>query len=421
MPARQRTLTATIAWSHDLLDAPEQRLFRRISVFVGGFTLDAAEAVCGDAELGLAVLDGIESLLEKSILGRHDGGARLRLLETVREYAVERASAGGRARRVPPPSCGVLREPRRGGRVRQRRCAVVVAALEAEHNNLRAALSWALEHEPLTALRLGSAIWRFWYARGYLTEGSRWLEEALLKAAGHDAPVDVRAEGADRRGRPRPLPRPVRPCGHAVRTEPRPVPGGRRSGRYCRRPPRVGARSQGGRRFRHGEDHVRGGPAHPRGAGRPLGAQLHAAVPRRGAVDGSGLRAGEPSDRRVAGGGPGDRRRPGRRPSRSPSRAMWRARSATTRPPKPRRPSPLRSTNGTAIGGVWRRRSGRSAWRSRGKAATPTRSPSTNGLSPPSPRSATATSSACASSGWRSARWRPARETRYACSPPTPL
>ena len=194
MPARQRTLTATIAWSHDLLDAPEQRLFRRISVFVGGFTLDAAEAVCGDAELGLAVLDGIESLLEKSILGRHGGGARLRLLETVREHGVERASAAGE-----------LAEFRRRhaayyvGLAEAAEFASVDAPswlqrLEAEHNNLRAALSWALEHEPLTAVRLGSAIWRFWYARGYLTEGGRWLEEALLKTAGHDAPVDVRAE-----------------------------------------------------------------------------------------------------------------------------------------------------------------------------------------------------------------------------------
>ena len=193
MPARQRTLTATITWSHDLLDAAEQRLFRRIAVFVGGFTLDAAEAVCGDAELGLAVLDGIESLLEKSLVGRH-GGARLRLLETVREYAVERASAAGELAELRRRHAAYYLGVAEAAEFASVDAPSWLQRLEAEHNNLRAALRWALEHEPLTALRLGSAIWRFWYARGHLTEGSRWLEEALLKTAGHDAPVVVRAE-----------------------------------------------------------------------------------------------------------------------------------------------------------------------------------------------------------------------------------
>ena len=188
MPARQRTLTATIGWSHDLLDAAEQRLFRRISVFVGGFTLDAAEAVCGDADLGLAVLDGLESLLEKSLLGHQEGDRgtpRFRMLETVREYAVEQARAAGE-----------LAEFRRRHAAYFLSLAESAAAefasvdapdwlqrLESDHNNLRASLSWALEeHDLETALRLSSAVWHFWYARGYLTEGSRWLEEALRMA-----------------------------------------------------------------------------------------------------------------------------------------------------------------------------------------------------------------------------------------------
>ena len=192
MPARQRTLTATITWSHDLLDAAEQRLFRRIAVFVGGFTLDAAEAVCGDAELGPAVLDGIESLLEKSLVGRH-GGARLRLLETVREYAVERASAAGELAELRRRHAAYYLGVAEAAEFASVDAPSWLQRLEVEHNNLRAALRWALEHEPLTALRLGSAIWRFWYARGHLTEGGRWLEEALLTTAGHDAPVVVRA------------------------------------------------------------------------------------------------------------------------------------------------------------------------------------------------------------------------------------
>ena len=125
MPARQQTLTATISWSYDLLDPAEQRLFRRISVFVGGFTFEAAEAVCGDADLGLAILDGLESLLAKSLLGHHEGDQgtpRFRMLETVREYALEQASAAGGARRVSPPSRGVLPETRRNGGVRVRQC-----------------------------------------------------------------------------------------------------------------------------------------------------------------------------------------------------------------------------------------------------------------------------------------------------------
>jgi predicted ATPase len=160
MPARQRTLTATITWSHDLLDAAEQRLFRRIAVFVGGFTLDAAEAVCGDAELGPAVLDGIESLLEKSLVGRH-GGARLRLLETVREYAVERASAAGELAELRRRHAAYYLGVAEAAEFASVDAPSWLQRLEVEHNNLRAALRWALEHEPSTALRLGSAIWRF--------------------------------------------------------------------------------------------------------------------------------------------------------------------------------------------------------------------------------------------------------------------
>ena len=190
MPARQQTLAATIGWSYDLLDPAEQRLFRRISVFVGGFTLDAAEAVCGDADLGLAVLDGLESLLAKSLLGRHEeerATPRFRMLETIREYALEQAHAaaelGEFRRRHAAYFLGV-------GEMAATKFSSFSAPewlqrLETDHNNLRASLSWALEeHDPDTALRLSSAVWHFWYARGYLTEGARWLEDALRMADG---------------------------------------------------------------------------------------------------------------------------------------------------------------------------------------------------------------------------------------------
>ncbi|HEY1296360.1 MAG TPA: tetratricopeptide repeat protein [Chloroflexota bacterium] len=188
MPARQQTLTATIGWSYDLLQPAEQRLFRRLCVFVGGFSLDAAEAVCGDADLGMTVLDGLESLLAKSLLERDDtdpGTPRFRMLETVREYAVDQARAAEE-----------LAEWQRRHASYFLSLAEVAASnfssinaphwlqrLEADHNNLRAALRWALDEQNAeTALRLNSAVWHFWYARGYLSEGSRWLGEALRLA-----------------------------------------------------------------------------------------------------------------------------------------------------------------------------------------------------------------------------------------------
>src|SRR5439155_26195164 len=99
--ARQRTLRSTITWSYDLLPETEQQVFRQLGVFVGGFTLEAAEAVCGgDGEVGFDVLDGIGSLVESSLVRLDellDGEPRFTMLETIREYAVERLEASGEA------------------------------------------------------------------------------------------------------------------------------------------------------------------------------------------------------------------------------------------------------------------------------------------------------------------------------------
>jgi predicted ATPase/DNA-binding CsgD family transcriptional regulator/transcriptional regulator with XRE-family HTH domain len=197
LPARHQTLTATIRWSYDLLDPGEQHLFRRLSVFVGGFTLEAAEAVCGDPDLGLVVLDGLESLLAKSLVGRHDENVRpprFRMLETIREYALEQARAKaevGEFRRRHAAyflRLAELAEPN----LASVNAHEWLQRLEADHNNLRASLRWALEeHDPDIALRLSSAVWQFWYARVYLTEGSRWLHEALRIADGvSSGPLD---------------------------------------------------------------------------------------------------------------------------------------------------------------------------------------------------------------------------------------
>jgi predicted ATPase/DNA-binding CsgD family transcriptional regulator/DNA-binding XRE family transcriptional regulator len=188
LPARQQTLTATISWSYDLLDPAEQRFFRRVSVFVGGFTLEAAEAVCGSADLELTVVDALESLLAKSLVGHQEGehdGPRFRMLETVREYALDQARIAGEVAHFRRRHAEYFL---RLARLAASNFASVNAPawlqrLETDHNNLRASLSWALEERDAdTALGLSSAIWHFWYARGYLAEGSRWLDEALRLA-----------------------------------------------------------------------------------------------------------------------------------------------------------------------------------------------------------------------------------------------
>ena len=121
LPERQQTLRNTIDWSHDLLNESEQKLFRRFSVFTGGCTMEAAEAVCNtNRDLGIDLFDGLSSLVDKNLVQRadhHDSEARFRMLETIREYAVERlAAAGGSIH--PPRACRLLPGARRRGQPR---------------------------------------------------------------------------------------------------------------------------------------------------------------------------------------------------------------------------------------------------------------------------------------------------------------
>ena len=194
LPARQRTLGDAIAWSHDLLSPGEQALFRRLAVFAGGFTLAAAAAVAGPG--GAAdVLEGLAALVDGSLVRRADGpaldvapGPRFAMLETIREYALERLDEGGEAeatRRAHARFFLALAEaaaPRLLGPEQ----AAWLGRLAAEHDNLRAALAWAIARDPDQALRLAGGLWRFWEVRGHLAEGRGWLERAL--AAGGAAP-----------------------------------------------------------------------------------------------------------------------------------------------------------------------------------------------------------------------------------------
>jgi non-specific serine/threonine protein kinase len=185
-PARQRTLRGALDWSHDLLPAPVKKLFRRLSIFNGGCTLSAARTVCDlDGDLEMDVLDGLAELVDWSLLqsdAEPDGEPRCRMLESIREYAWERLLSS--------PDFPV---------VRQRHAAVFPALAEAagdqlhgpeqtkwrdrlqrEMPNLRLALHWCLEHDHLApGMRAASALWLFWFVRGFVTEGRQMLKLLL--------------------------------------------------------------------------------------------------------------------------------------------------------------------------------------------------------------------------------------------------
>lgn len=195
---RQQTLRATMDWSWELLSVQEQTLLRRLSVFVGGWTLGAAEAVgAGDGSAGWALLDLLAGLVNKSLVELDETGAeaRYRLLETVRQYGLERLETAGElvaAREWRLTWCVGLAQAAEAALVGPEQQAWA-SRLEAEHDNLRAALTWSVQEErrPVSGLRLASALWRFWQMHGHLAEGRRWLERALIAA--RDAPIATRA------------------------------------------------------------------------------------------------------------------------------------------------------------------------------------------------------------------------------------
>ncbi len=190
LPARQQTLRATIAWSHDLLATPEQTLFRRLAVFGGGWTLEAAAAVCNvDGDLPFDMLEGLAALVDQSLLWQVeqlDSEPRFTMLETIREYAMERLIASGEAewlRRWHAQYYLALAE-RAEPELRGPQQLIWLDRLEAEHDNLRAALGWLLDvGEAAAGLRLAGSLWRFWHGRGYLSEGRVWLEGVLARAS----------------------------------------------------------------------------------------------------------------------------------------------------------------------------------------------------------------------------------------------
>jgi predicted ATPase/class 3 adenylate cyclase/DNA-binding CsgD family transcriptional regulator len=205
-PARQQSLRNTIEWSYKLLDAQEQRLFRRLSVFVGSCTLQAIEAVCAalDKSNGAGqVLDGVLSLIDKSLLQQTEQEGdepRLVLLETIREYGLEVLAASEemettrQAHALYYLTLAEEAEPELGGPQQ----AVWLDRLEREYDNLRSALRWFLErgevvHGSELALRQAGALRRFWEVRGHWSEGWNFLEQALAGSKGVAVPVQLKA------------------------------------------------------------------------------------------------------------------------------------------------------------------------------------------------------------------------------------
>ncbi|CAN5751848.1 BTAD domain-containing putative transcriptional regulator [soil metagenome] len=181
---RQQTLRGALDWSHELLGEREQKLFRWLAGFAGGFTLDAAEQVTTNGEIQKNdVLELLSSLVDKSLV--EVGERRYRLLETVRQYALDKLENSGEHEEVLRRHalwCVELAEqaePELTGPDQ----AWWMDRLETEHDNLRAALGWLFDaKEPEPTLRLASALWMFWYTHGYLSEGRRWLDGALAAA-----------------------------------------------------------------------------------------------------------------------------------------------------------------------------------------------------------------------------------------------
>lgn len=198
---RQRTLKKTLDWSHDLLSGPERIVFRRLSPFAGGWTLGASEAVASDGGVAegevLGLLYGLaeKSLVVAEAIGEGDS-VRYRLLEPVRQYAREKLEASGEADAVGRRHAAFFlalaeeAEPELKGGARQ---WAWLERLEADHDNLRAAISWSLNDEPERALRLAAALARFWEIRSYVSEGRGWLEAVLRRNGAADAALRARA------------------------------------------------------------------------------------------------------------------------------------------------------------------------------------------------------------------------------------
>jgi non-specific serine/threonine protein kinase len=197
---RHRTLRATMNWSHELLPEDEQTLFRRLTVFAGGFTLEAAESVCAGEDLERdEVLELLSHLVDKSLVTAQEKGGetRYRLLEMVRKYGREKLDGAEEVNEVGRRHASFYvelaeeAEPELKGEGQ----VAWLERLETEHDNLRAAMRWLLDRgESEEAARLGWALWLYWGIRAHFAEGRRYMEQALSAKGSEDMPASARAK-----------------------------------------------------------------------------------------------------------------------------------------------------------------------------------------------------------------------------------
>jgi tetratricopeptide (TPR) repeat protein len=187
LPARQQTLRNAIAWSYDLLNENEQIFFRRLSIFVGGCTIDAVELVAGDNPVHVSVLDQLGSLLDKSLLQEIEGTngePRFMMLETLREFGLDQMEASGEQDMIHHRHANFFLALAEQGESRLESVGQVqwMNRMEQEHDNLRAALEWSKTAEGTAeiCLRLAGALGLFWEVRGYFSEGRDRLAGLLL-------------------------------------------------------------------------------------------------------------------------------------------------------------------------------------------------------------------------------------------------
>ncbi|MEZ5425418.1 MAG: protein kinase [Pyrinomonadaceae bacterium] len=185
LPERQQTMRQAISWSYDLLDEAEKTLFKYVSVFRGGFTIESAEAILspvGDPDLD--VFEGLASLVDKSLIVQReqtDGEPRFRMLEVVREFALEKLGGAGETDKVKQcqaeffANLAGVAEPEFEGK----NSGEWFEKIEREHDNFRSSLKWALNNNPETALRIVSNLRNYWMNRGFLVEGEEWTQNAL--------------------------------------------------------------------------------------------------------------------------------------------------------------------------------------------------------------------------------------------------
>ncbi len=197
-PGRHQTMRHTVAWSYALLAPDEQRLFVRMAVFAGGCTLSAAESICADSGSSLSVIDGLSALVDASALVRdvpaQGGEPRLRMLATVREFALEALSSSPEAGTMAHRHSEWYRQlatslgPRLIGESQNE----TLALLAAEHANFAAAIRCTIDRGDAEAsLALGASLWRYWLVRGHLAEGRDWLTRMLALPASSDRALDA--------------------------------------------------------------------------------------------------------------------------------------------------------------------------------------------------------------------------------------